>query len=1215
MPTLAPLRDLLHHDDTVIFVGSGLSQWSGLPSWAGLIEELAQFLEKNGLDARLVRQEAADGDLLQAASYARAKLSAAQFGAFIRATCQTGSIVPHPIHHALMSLGPTCFITTNYDDLLEQSFRRCEVQPFEPHIVPNRNILEQANLVQASARGFIFKPHGDARDAESVILTREQYRQMMPGGAFSTVLETLQWLLASRPVLFVGFGLRDPDFVFVRDLLANAYRGGIREQYAIVADPVPDQIEWWRNSIGVHLVGYETRPRAGGGRDHNALLEMLEQLGETIDVPLATTSVSAALDISDPAIVLELARYGASVTTPQPPKHFDIVVKLHEKNNGGPFHEERPFDHWPVDRLLTNGPSRLILTGAPGAGKSFAVRHAVNVAGSRLQDACLQGLLTADTPIPVAIDLKGYDGNLTRLICERFPPNMSLEKLCATFPVKLFLDSYNEAPSEYRESGALDTDIDQLVDAFPTLGLIVGSRSADSLDRLDLPIFELSAMPVEETERLIARSGTDIPEQHRDEITQILCRPFYFRLVSQANIALEDVRSPAELYGAYIAYVVMRFERDFDPAIPLLEILREQGYQALSLGTEAFEIDQLARIVAHHAPTLQREEIGNVLNWLAAAEILVSLGGGRAAFVHQSVTEYLAACTLAVRLQRRETTASQMIANRRWDNAIFLALSMSDAHTARALMQEIASADLLFAIRGAHYVENRRDDVLEMLLETLLARPESIIGFGHDHAFKQLEFAPSHEQLLRDVAAGIEPLRAVAISALARIHGAQFKAELVSMLFDEPTAWATRGAMHALAKLIEPGDIAGLLDRAITLDPASLDKDGGETATRIDCLAIALLGAPEDLLEQELFARIATATRDQQRILAALYSEYEYHSPYRARIGRLAELLRAGLINSAFPLHMRTYRNDDIAAELLRQADDAFLDRLIALIEEGDQWSVKVLKMMCKQADSLALRVTGRARAASGAMAAVLDHCATGTAEPLFARLEAISPNADPGAELPALRAVDIHELNWTGREPLLVSLLQREELPLVRLLLGGAIPVKIGGVDGLPMGDPVPWLDWLVRLTEMDEPEDQDGKGGNPFFAQAQIAYLLARSTSTDRNARLLEILVGENPRHAWAVGSVVLPFVIDLTFDELDDHAIAILVNLLSTQPYRVWRPHIFAHIAPESFITDILLPLARSSDNAQLRQNIAHLADDAGKRLAVRFELPGLDMSHNQ
>lgn len=69
------LKQVLAQEDTVLFIGSGISMWSGLPSWSGVIEELALFLESAGAKADLVRSEAQKGELLQAASYGFDKLT------------------------------------------------------------------------------------------------------------------------------------------------------------------------------------------------------------------------------------------------------------------------------------------------------------------------------------------------------------------------------------------------------------------------------------------------------------------------------------------------------------------------------------------------------------------------------------------------------------------------------------------------------------------------------------------------------------------------------------------------------------------------------------------------------------------------------------------------------------------------------------------------------------------------------------------------------------------------------------------------------------------------------------------------------------------------------------------------------------------------------------------------------------------------------------
>ena len=73
------LKKILKQEDTVLFIGSGVSLWSGLPSWSALIKELIMFLKSNGMDSTLTEQELKRGDLLQAASYGFDKLTKPNF--------------------------------------------------------------------------------------------------------------------------------------------------------------------------------------------------------------------------------------------------------------------------------------------------------------------------------------------------------------------------------------------------------------------------------------------------------------------------------------------------------------------------------------------------------------------------------------------------------------------------------------------------------------------------------------------------------------------------------------------------------------------------------------------------------------------------------------------------------------------------------------------------------------------------------------------------------------------------------------------------------------------------------------------------------------------------------------------------------------------------------------------------------------------------------
>lgn len=77
------LHQILKRSDTVLFIGSGISTWSGLPTWTQTIDQLAQFLEDRDLDPDSVRKELDRDELIQAASFGLHQLTDHQFAEFI----------------------------------------------------------------------------------------------------------------------------------------------------------------------------------------------------------------------------------------------------------------------------------------------------------------------------------------------------------------------------------------------------------------------------------------------------------------------------------------------------------------------------------------------------------------------------------------------------------------------------------------------------------------------------------------------------------------------------------------------------------------------------------------------------------------------------------------------------------------------------------------------------------------------------------------------------------------------------------------------------------------------------------------------------------------------------------------------------------------------------------------------------------------------------
>lgn len=115
---LLALRAFLNQPDTLLFVGSGLSLWSGIPGWRTIIERLVAAAEEKGARTGIATQALASGNLLEAAD--ALQLTASEIAHEMRTRLGFSTATPHEIHALLTRLGPQRFVTTNYDTLIEQ---------------------------------------------------------------------------------------------------------------------------------------------------------------------------------------------------------------------------------------------------------------------------------------------------------------------------------------------------------------------------------------------------------------------------------------------------------------------------------------------------------------------------------------------------------------------------------------------------------------------------------------------------------------------------------------------------------------------------------------------------------------------------------------------------------------------------------------------------------------------------------------------------------------------------------------------------------------------------------------------------------------------------------------------------------------------------------------------------------------------------------------
>jgi hypothetical protein len=1199
--TMEKLRQVLAQEDTVIFVGSGISRWSGLTSWPGLIEELAQFVEYNGYKADLVRSEASKGDLLQAASYGFDKLTPQLIGEFIRNVCRYGVAHPHEIHRKIVSLGPRCFITTNYDNLIEESLRKWQSDQFFKPPITNRQLTSMGELVHARATNFIFKPHGDATDCDSIILTREQYRQLLPQGAMHAALVSLQYLLASRPVIYLGFGLRDPDFNYVRDILANIYKNGACDHYAIMADVTDAEIDYWRKNYGIHLVGYTTTEHPDQTRDHTPLLTLLDTYLQKVPEP----TTESAFDPSNTGNVLSLARYSAGLArSPKLSREFQLRVHAQASTRGVyDFHTDMPkYDHSLVERFLDQGSERVLLIGMPGAGKTYSLRRAAARLAERLNQVCLaEPFSENEIVVPIFADLKLYRGNLTELVSQTLPKNLKFSDVTRCLKVKIFLDSFNEMPREYWENGSYESDFSKFLSEIGNSSLVIGSRTNDGLDKLGLPVYYLDQIDEVDVTTELKLLNIKIEGRFDREVRALLQRPFYFQYVVSGTICLPQEAHPKDFYQSLLASIQKSFRARFNQQLDLEQSLSLVAYDALNRGEEAFPLTELLKILKSSAESSSAVDIDvrDVANWLVSVSILIPHTGGRIAFVHQSITEYLAAKELARLYETSPHVLTEKLRLTRWDQALFLTLSLLQSEQSESFLEDVIKADFSLALNASKYLEVGRDELLVRLLREIPSRCNedytpsdwmicSAVESG-------LPLGELHEPQIRELIACGDSLGAAAVQRLVSLKGDAVKNELLQMLFDcrDDYNFCRNGIASALQPYAAEQDVkkiaswSDLLQQEISPDTDD-DKIDGFTSGSAHFLAKLNLSI---IRRDFLPLGNSVIPKVRAKILCAILQE----NRSTASLAFAGELLLRGVIEANYPIYS--------ISEFAEPDDGLSWDTFNAnhvkcfisnLENTGSEWTLYALTNLCAARPDLSAVVMQEATKTTGIEKAALLYCVSPNDLTLvFQGLAELTEMNDEAREKQPVGLLAGIEFDWSNKEDFFSKLILLRDRRLTSTLLGATNPPALPNLGKLKIGPIAPWLEWLKSLTDSDK----------SAWLVYQIGGLFAQHLDSAGQHEFVAEFNMSNSKYRRLLMKHVLPYFKDITIDVFSEDAISFILADLSQTKVSHFPGHLMALTATEKFINERLLPLLPDA-NAQLLENLHEVLKEAGSRHGRRY-----------
>lgn len=192
------LADAAMRDRLVLFIGAGASVSCGLPSWWGLLRQLADSAPSPLTEQELNELLALSNPLEQGQRLLGYYESEAAFKQRAAQLCTPSSF---GLQQALLGALPIReAITTNYDDCFERSIRG-----------GGRRLVTIPYSSPEGADVWLLKMHGCINHPGDIVLTQNDYD--MYADRRAALAGIVQASLITKHLLFVGFGLRDPNFI------------------------------------------------------------------------------------------------------------------------------------------------------------------------------------------------------------------------------------------------------------------------------------------------------------------------------------------------------------------------------------------------------------------------------------------------------------------------------------------------------------------------------------------------------------------------------------------------------------------------------------------------------------------------------------------------------------------------------------------------------------------------------------------------------------------------------------------------------------------------------------------------------------------------------------------------------------------------------------------------------------------------------------------
>ncbi len=1075
------------------------------------------------------------------------------------------------------------------------------------HTVNNVNVIEIPGIIQSRARDFVFKPHGDIEAADTVVLTREQYRSLQHDKR--NAFEAFKTLMASRPVLFVGFGLRDPDFLLVKDTLAAVYLGAAQDHYALMPDVDGREVDYWRRNYGIHLISYESnRGSSAPAEQHAALIATLDALvvkgRASSSLPTGTlgsdamggapdaTRMSAATEDGATLAILRHARRIAQFGSGRDVEILPLAASPYPRRGAAvPSWETRlPFVNGDAVEGLQENRTTLLLTGAPGAGKTFVVRAAASRLARTVIDEHLENTGNRQTPVPVYIDLRDYSGELWKMVVETFPVGFPLEKLIDEGLIAFFIDGLNEVSARIVEDNTLSNELMELVNRVKPCSAVLVTRFGEEHADLELPEIGLESIPRAYIRRRLEERGADASVVS-EPFLNLLERPVFFRFCVEHE--LWGSTTPHAIYTAMLERASTRVKESFG-GIDLFAVFGPVAAAAVESGNLLIPMPTLLHRLGQTG--LSKTQGRQLIDWLLSEEILIPRLGEAVTFFHHSITEYLAAYDLAARFRVNHGELVGVLRGRRWDQVMLLAIGFLDIEERSDFFEAVMDGDAELCLRALAFLDQDWEQWTGRALRRLKALKASWMEtMNTTETIASIRIADEHEPVLLELAEEPDRLGGTALAKTVDLGGEFRVHRAIDDLFERSYDDFNRASAIADG-LKDVMDVDSLRYLLLRLKEHPLEEETlVEMEAEEDSVADALIDAVGSLLGEVelgvLRAEIEPLTAA-PRLVQICVLDRLWNDGSREALEMTAKMLHTIPDRASVALHFQiAHRLDFPDLTDLRPNEHG---PLLRSVEERRRngWALDTLRLLARYSSEWLDWVRAEAYKKPGGINGGLLWLAAQREDRFFAALEGLL-SAQPEWDAEPVDALSQATVDWRQRRQLFQALLRERHGQLAYALVE-SLQSTATFASSLPPEEVGWWLDWIC------EPKD-----GHAFFVNDRLGQFVAGAATREALKLLVELLATGSAEQKRTLAYYVLGRVPGLRLEDLPSCATTWLIDDLAkrSDDDHILEDSVLARVATEEFIEDDLLPRLENAEEP-LRSNLLIVIRQAGERHRRRY-----------